>query len=186
MQTPQPAPRQWWCLALSPNAADGQPANRQQYLLPLCRRRKTGKKSHPYICCIIFSHSYYLYSSLKFLLYVTITANIQQFLHIFKLQIAWVSAVLSTRPWFYGYHSEQLSKNDQNIRNLILFWCKIKLPYKNLTKQKERIPYGLFYIKYLHFKTKNFNFYQQDFKTPFYTFQKTADWCFVKLYSFWN
>ena len=56
---------------------------------------------------------------------------------IFKLATAWVSAVLSTRPQLYCIEYTQFSKNAQNIRNPIPFWCKINSPQKNRTKQKE-------------------------------------------------
>ena len=45
---------------------------------------------------------------------------------------------LSTTTLFSMCCCEQVSKISKNIRNLLSFWCKIKLPNKNLTKQKER------------------------------------------------
>ena len=55
----------------------------------------------------------------------------------------------------------QIKKNCENIRNLLTFCNKIKLPNENPTKQKEKeIPYGLFYNKYLQNETKNFNFFK--------------------------
>ena len=51
---------------------------------------------------------------------------------------SWVSAVLSTTAGFILCCHKQLLENTQKIRNLIPFWCKIKLPNKNFTNQKEK------------------------------------------------
>ena len=50
----------------------------------------------------------------------------------------WVSVLLPTLFCFHRLCYKQLSKNAQNIRNPIPFWCKIKSPQQNHTKQKER------------------------------------------------
>ena len=48
----------------------------------------------------------------------------------------WVSVLLPTLFCFHRLCYKQLSKNNQNIRNPIPFWCKIKSPQQNCTKQK--------------------------------------------------
>ena len=48
----------------------------------------------------------------------------------------WVSVLLPTLFCFHRLCYKQLSKNAQNIRNPIPFWCKIKSPQQNCTKQK--------------------------------------------------
>ena len=49
---------------------------------------------------------------------------------------AWVSVLLPALFCFHRLCYKQLSKNNQNIRNPIPFWCKIKSPQQNCTKQK--------------------------------------------------
>ena len=53
-----------------------------------------------------------------------------------KIPLSWVSVLLPTLFCFHRLCYKQLSKNTQNIRNPIPFWCKIKSPQQNCTKQK--------------------------------------------------
>ena len=72
-----------------------------------------------------------------------ITSLVHIYLYIYNMADAiwqgensWVSVLLPTLFCFHRLCYKQLSKNAQNIRNPIPFWCKIKSPQQNCTKQK--------------------------------------------------
>lgn len=96
------------------------------------------------------------------------------------------STFSSTTPNIFAMSYQQLLKNNQKIRNLLPFCCKLKSSNKNLTKQKKNgFPMSNF-ISNTYTLKKNLEFYNQNFKTSFKIRKKFHCWHHLWHAGFWS